>query len=669
MQNLAEFREVYLEELEEQLQAMEEEIMRLEKEGGSEAGVQRLFRTAHTLKGSSAAMGYERMKDLTHELEHLLDKARNQALEINDETADLFFRCLDVMKQLQTEIADQNKESFDTTPIIHELRRFAELSNSGKQEVVSDHSPLLSPETHAALLDSIGSGQRAAWVNLTIMPSCDMKAARFCLIDMQLRETELVFWSDPDFSSPALPEQLTTVRWLITTTKQLTELKQWAGSLTDVEEGTAVECDLSTLAVAALPEPMEPALSAQATAASGSERIKSPTIRVHVERLEHMMNLVGELVIDQTRMQLLDKELRNQLGASEAVESMSKLSDHLTRTISELQESMMKVRMLPIEQLFTRFPRMVRDISQTLGKEVELRIEGKETELDRTLIEDIGDPLIHLIRNALDHGIESPEQRREAGKPSRGVLRISASHEDNQVMIVVEDDGAGIHTDKVVKSAISKGVITEAEAQQLSNREALHLIFHPGFSTASQVSDISGRGVGMDIVRTQIERMNGLIEIETTKGKGTLFRIKLPLTLAIITGLLVEVSGQTFIIPMNNVAEIVRIVPEEIRKVRGIPVLTIRNEVIPIAWLHDCFGYERRAATSKPMPIVIIGRAEKRMALAVDELIGNQEIVIKSLGSFLGKVEGLSGATILGSGQVALILEIGGIVNMIGRHA
>ena len=321
----------------------------------------------------------------------------------------------------------------------------------------------------------------------------------------------------------------------------------------------------------------------------------------------------------------------------------------------------MKVRMLPIEQLFNRFPRMIRDLSQSLHKEIDLVIEGKETELDRTIIEEIGDPLIHLIRNALDHGIETAEERARQGKPPRGLLRITAAHEENQVIITVEDDGAGMDPVKIKDSALRKGVITEEEYSQISDQEAIHLIFRPGFSTASKVSDISGRGVGMDIVQSHIERLNGIIDVETKLGAGTRFRIKLPLTLAIITGLLVKLNDRTFILPMSSVVEIVRMPPNAIQTMKGDSVVVIRDKVLPIVNLHDFFNIPSKPQRKKHQPIVVVGTGEKRMALPVDELLGNQEVVVKGLGSFVGKVEGISGATILGDGRVALIIEVAGI--------
>jgi two-component system chemotaxis sensor kinase CheA len=389
---------------------------------------------------------------------------------------------------------------------------------------------------------------------------------------------------------------------------------------------------------------------------------------VNVERLENLMNLVGELVIDQTRVQQVKTLFHRKFGADELVDQLGQLSDHLSRIIGELHEGVMKVRMLPIEQLFSRFPRMVRDLAVTVGKEIELEMDGKETELDRTLIEELGDPLIHILRNAVDHGIEPPSLRKQAGKREAGTIHLAASHEDNQVVIRIEDDGAGMDLERLKQTAIAKGLITEEEAGRLTEKEALALIFRPGFSTAAQVSEVSGRGVGMDIVRDSIERMNGTIDIDTTLGQGTRMRIALPLTLAIITGLKIAVDERIFLIPMNSVAEIIRLTPSDIRTIKGMPVTTVRERILPVLWLRDHFNYPRMTETGRHLPVVILEHGGRRLALVVDQLLGNQDIVLKSLGSLIGKSPSTSGATILGDGRVALILEVRELFKQVASH-
>ncbi|GBF77300.1 chemotaxis protein CheA [Paenibacillus sp. 598K] len=665
MIDLSEFRDIFLEELNEQLQMIEEELLTLEREGGTEAGIGRLFRAAHTLKGSSAAMGYVRLKELTHEMEHVLERLRSRELLVTEALIGVFFKGLDGLRQLQSEIVQNDAEHSNMDELIRGLRSSAEAPVPRVQKTL----PLLPSDVYQTFERLTDAERPLRWLTVRLSARCEMRYVRFQIIERELEELPGLVWRELD--DTATPEETAdTARWLVSSSLSDTELVDIAAALMDVEEARLEEIAIEQLR--SRPEPVlveeeAEALPAFAPSEPRPDRTKQTSIRVNVERLERMMNLVGELVIDQTRIQQAGKLLRQRFGPDEAFEDFSQLSDHLTRTVGELQESVMKVRMLPLEQLFNRFPRLVRDLSLSLDKEVELVLEGKDTELDRNLIEEIGDPLIHLVRNAIDHGLERPEERLAAGKPARGTLRIAAAHEDDQVSLVIEDDGAGIQTDKLRQKAVDRGLLSEAEAAQLSERDAVQLIFHPGLSTASRVSDVSGRGVGMDIVRNDIERMNGLIDIDTEPGRGTRFKIRLPLTLAITTGLVIIIGGRTFIVPMSNVAEIVRIEQAAVKTVRGVPVLTLRDQVIPVVHIHRYFGYEETGTDRRFRPIVIIGRAEKRIALGVDELVGNQEIVVRSLGSYIGKVEGISGATILGDGKVALILETGGIMKMINR--
>ncbi|WP_217561672.1 chemotaxis protein CheA [Paenibacillus sp. GbtcB18] len=712
---LSEYKEIFLEELEEQLQVMDGEILKLEQSGESGIVIQSLFRAAHTIKGSSAAMGFEEMKQLTHEMEHLLDRVRSGQLAVSGALIDLLFTALDILKQLKRDIVGGESSSADISDCVRALRNFGGEdqdmdTDRADAEVLPAHrgKPSLSLDLRLRVQERMELGQKVFWVDIRIASECLIRGARAYVIHSALNEYGDVFLADPE------PEGLNEegpgdLLFLYAGNQSLEELQAFADGLMEVERavveplaqeevavsgagaaeraagagesaapaatGTAGPAGSAPAAAgtagpagaagAAPPHAAAPASRPSAEDASAPAKAKSPTIRVSVERLEHLMNLVGELVIDQTRIHQVERTQRRRF-ADETVDELGHIADHLSRIISDLQESVMKTRMLPIEQLFNRFPRMIRDLSRMLGKEIELVLEGKDTELDRTLIEEIADPLIHLIRNAVDHGIEKPEVRTLSGKSAGGVLTIRAAHEDNQVVIYVQDDGAGIDPARMIRSALEKGVITQEEAGQLSEREAVELIFRPGFSTASIVSDVSGRGVGMDIVRSHIEKLNGLIDIETRLGQGTCFKIKLPLTLAIIVGLQVKLGGRTFIVPMRNIAEIVRVNPDEIRSIQGQSVIVLRNQVIPVARLHDYLQIPYKANTGSHIPLVIVGSAEKRLALAVDELIGNQEIVIKSLGPYIGKVEGIAGATILGDGNVALILEIASIIGRTG---
>ncbi|KQN97101.1 chemotaxis protein CheA [Paenibacillus sp. Leaf72] len=672
----SEFRQVFLEELEEQIMTMEEEILSLEKQGSHSEGIQRLFRAAHTIKGSSAAMGYMELKQLTHEWEHLLDMLRNEELEMTRELTNLFFQCLDFIKDLQNSIIHEELLP-DPSAVIKELGRFSKANTESVAAAKESAGEALPEEAEQLLREYIHSGQTVYTITVKLTEDCMMKLARISIIDISLRAFGEVLWNEPNMKLVQDDQDIHAIRWLIATQEVEPDALELAvAGLMDVqsvrvEAAMPSQPEAETAAVLELEQENVDMLPGFAVSVAQDEAdktqqskasVKQQTIRVNVERLENVLDLLGELVIDQTRLKQAIQTLHQAYGYSETMDDLGEISDHLSRLIGSLQENVLKVRMLPIEQLFSRFPRMVRDLAQTLNKSVDLQMVGGDTELDRTLIEEVGDPMIHLIRNAVDHGIEMPEERVKCGKPEQGTVRISAAHEDNQVVVVVEDDGGGIDTNKLRKSAVAKGVITAEEAALLDEHKALRLIFHPGFSTASQLSDVSGRGVGMDIVRTDIERLGGIIDIDTSVGVGTKFTIRLPLTLAITTGLLVKASDQTFILPMSAVVEIIRVDTSTLKMIKGSPVIKIRNQIVPFVWLHEMFGYTRTEGRPDKIPVVMIGRAEQRLAIAVDQLLGNQEVVIKTLGSYVGKVDGISGATILGNGRIALILEIGGIM-------
>ena len=392
----------------------------------------------------------------------------------------------------------------------------------------------------------------------------------------------------------------------------------------------------------------------------GAKKNQNQSIRVDVNKIENLMNMVGEIMIDQTIVTQLNNELKEGHNHETVIEQEKTLK-HLSRVISEFQENVMKIRMLPVEQLYSRFPRTVRDLSAQLSKDIRLEMEGGETELDRSVIEELTDPMIHIIRNSIDHGIEDAETREQTGKPKQGLVKINALHKDNQVVLIVEDDGAGIDPEKIKEKAIQKGIITEVQAETMSDSDLCYLIFHAGFSMAKVVSDVSGRGVGMDVVRSHIEKLNGIVELESKKGIGTKITIKLPLTLAILKGFIVDLQQRTHAIPMNSVVEIFNIQENDIQIVGGQKMVKIRENTIPVCFSDELFDYKNESKRDKNMVVMLLAVAEKRLGLVVDKLIGNQEIVVKTLGSYVGKVPGVSGSTILGDGKVALILDVAGL--------
>lgn len=394
---------------------------------------------------------------------------------------------------------------------------------------------------------------------------------------------------------------------------------------------------------------------------------QAKTVRVDVQKLDNLMNLVGELVIDRTRLERFVEIFESRYGTNDLVEAVNEISTHLGQLTNHLQEEIMKARMLPIAQVFNRFPRMVRDLAHKLGKEIDFIVEGKETELDRNVIEVIGDPLIHLLRNAVDHGIEPPEERAAAGKPKAGTILLKAYHHENHIVIIAEDDGRGIDANKIRRKAVERGLIDEETAARLPDREILNYLFLPGFSLSKEVTDLSGRGVGLDVVKKNIEQINGFLEMSSVLGQGTKFTVKLPLTLAIIRALMVSIMGQVYAFPLTNVMETMHVSPSDVKRVRNAEVIAVRGKVLPLICLAELFGGQRRPQSQR-LSVVVVGIGEHRVGVIVDRLLREQEIVIKSLGNYLGRVPGVSGATILGDGEVALIIDVRALVREAARE-
>lgn len=667
----------FLDETEEQLQLLEQSILELEQKGETPEIVQKLFRIAHTLKGSSSAMGFEKMKLLTHEMENVLDRVRNHLLKISKPVINVLFQCLDHLRMLKEDFVSDRKDiKTDIAPIINSLRevlpeKYNEV-DTGKTKDESNQFVefTLGSDQQAQLEQAVKSGLNVLICDVKISEGSLMKSARACLILNYFNELGTVIYTDPDVLEAPDDAEIDKVSYLVITQMDASTFEAKSrDELMDIDEVKVVPFYGETLQNYKQPkkaQQKETDIDTTSKTANYEKRV-TQTVRVDVERLEKMMNLVGELVIEQARILQVGNILHNRYSSDEVIDDLLGISNRVSRVIGELQEGVMKSRMLPIQQLFNRFPRMVRDLSESLNKQVELILEGGDTEMDRTIIEEITDPLIHLIRNAIDHGIETPDIRKKTGKPLKGMLRIIAFHQENHVILTIEDDGRGIDLRKVKQAAIKKQIITSQDAENLTEQEVINLIFHTGFSTSQTVNDISGRGVGMDIVRNHVDRLNGIIDVETKQGEGTKFTIKLPLTLAILTGLLVKINDETYALPMSNVIEIVRKPEREIEFVKGQAVSVIREKVLPLIWLHDYFNIPRRKR-GRNVFIVVLGVAEKRLGLVVDELVGNQEVVVKPLGTYIGKIEGFSGATILGDGSVACILDVVGISKMVSSR-
>lgn len=691
--DISQYLSIFLDEAEEQIQILDETLVLLEQEGEDKELLNKIFRAAHTLKGSSASMGFENMAQLTHAMEGVLDDLRHGNLEVTTEIIDHLLHGLDMLKELKNNISAGHEDEMDVTPLIKELKNIRSQGSAPEPpkpqvpaETETEEALSAIHETiHSADLDmddvevnvaaaAMATGYNVFHVKVTLVPDCLMKGARAYIVFNNIKELGEVIKTIPPIDDIEEEKFDEFFQFVILTKSSAETLRDTIMSISEIDDVEVHPVEAS-LAPATAQEPVEKRTEEQkpeipkTPKTSSQPQVQaraSQTVRVDVQRLENLMNLVGELVIDRTRLADVNGGLKAKLGAEGLLETLEEVTVHIGRIIGDLQEEIMKARMFPIEQVFNRFPRMVRDLAQKAEKDINFIIEGRETELDRTVIEEIGDPLIHLLRNAIDHGIETPVERVKAGKPATGTIKLKAFHQENQIVITVEDDGKGMDPAVIRDKAIEKGIITPEAASRLGDREAINLIFAPGFSTAKTVSDVSGRGVGMDIVRAHIEKINGIVDIDSTPGKGTKFTIKLPLTLAINRSLLVYLGRQVFAFPLANVVEIIDVDVADIQKVQQRDVVLVRGEVLPLFRLADVLEFPVPPTDQTKLPVVVVGISEKRIGFIVDELIGEQEIVIKSLGEFIGQIPGLAGATIMGDGKVALILDVRGLAGQAG---
>lgn len=666
---------VFLDEAEELLQVMEENFLRLEKSREPEL-LQDIFRAAHTLKGSSATLGHRNMAEVTHSMENIFDKLRKGKTQVTSGVVDTLFACLDVLRAYKDEIATGEDARVDRDGILNRLRVLDEGTNTGASvaPMVAAGAVLTWDERQEAS-EGLEKGERLWMVHIAIEPNSPMPAVRAFQSLMALGELGTVVRSWPSQEDVEQDRVGLDLRALLVGGSRPEEIRKGLAEIQETSVIGVVEQNAASLAApqeADSPDEAAEGAKAEAISSEGNrDRLRgNRTVRVDVEILDSLMNLVGELVIDRTRLTQIVGTLEGRYQVGDVAQDLGRASAHIGRVTGELQERIMRARMLPVENLFKKFPRMVRDLSIKAGKEMDFILRGEETELDRSVIEEIGDPLMHLLRNAVDHAIESPEERVRAGKPARGTVILEASQQENQIVLVVRDDGRGIDPEKIRNHAIRKGVLTAESAKRLSEAEVIDLIFSAGFSTAEKISDISGRGVGMDVVRKNIEKLNGTIEIDTRVGQGTEFRIKLPLTLAIIRALLVEIDREVFAIPLSSVTETHRIPLAEIKTVNRREVIMLRGKVLPLLRLVDLLGFnvEEKEAQEYVL-VVIINLGGKEVGIAVHSLVGEQEVVIKSLGTFLGEIPGLSGATILGDGNVAIILDVPSLVKALVPNA
>lgn len=670
---------MFIDESNDHLQSLNENLLQLEGSPEDLSIVQSIFRSAHTLKGMSATMGFEDLASLTHEMENVLDMVRNGKLKMDHFIFDTLFKGLDALEAMVQDIGAGGSGKADVTSIVASLQKIlksdykngTEASSSDQESAASaqttgDSGVLLDQFQSSIMMQSMESGHQPYYIQVTIEESCVLKAARAYMVFNLLENSGEIVKSEPsvqDLEQEKFDRSFTVFTISTATADQLTAQ---ISNISEIQSVLVTPLDVESLnsltAAPAAAGAAAPAATAAAAVKTEGERKSATaqaqgngaslgrTIRVDIERLDTLMNLFSELLIDRVRLEQLASEVKR----SDLTETV----EHMSRVSSDLQNIVLKLRMVPVDSVFNRFPRLVRDLAKTLDKKMDLVVSGAETELDRTVIDEIGDPLVHLIRNSGDHGIELPHERIAAGKPETGTIHLSAYHSGNHVFIEIEDDGHGINQERVLAIAIKNGVVSEAEAAKLTADEINMLLFAPGFSTADKISDISGRGVGLDVVKTKIVSLGGNVTVTSALGKGTKFSVQLPLTLSIISAMLIKLGSEKYAIPLSSIVETGIIQREKILNVHGNRMIQFRNSIIPLVSLSKVLespDFDENA--EQETEIIVIRKGEKWAAVMVDEFIGQSEIVLKSLGKYLTNIHAISGATILGDGYVALIID------------
>ncbi|MCK2156923.1 chemotaxis protein CheA [Exiguobacterium sp. 17-1] len=654
--DLNEYLGLFLDESIEHLQAINSSLLIFEQRLDDEAVIDQIFRSAHTLKGMSGTMGYDAIADLTHEMESALDLVRSKTQPATPELIDVLFVAAEQLETMVEDISQGGTGKLDVTTTVIRLKQFINADSEPSQDTVKPAATVMKNfecdvYSESVVRQSMASGYQAYVITVELSADVILKAARVYMVFDRLQNLGDVILSNP--TSDELEQEQFETRFdvLFVTMKSAEDIQDEIKSVSEVAQVLIqpFEVSIEPAAAATLLEPVEtPVVSPTSDTSNETQTpIAAKTIRVNLERIDRLMNLFEEFIIDRGRLERIAAEA----GSSDLTETVERIK----RGTNELQSLVLTLRMMPIEQVFNRFPRMVRSVSKDVGKNIKLHITGAETELDRTVIDEIGDPLVHLIRNAVDHGIESKADRILAGKAVEGNLSLRAYHSGNRVFIEIEDDGAGINQERVTKIALEKGLLTEEEAALLTSEEAAMLLFAPGFSTAETVTDLSGRGVGLDVVKSKIESLGGEVFVETKRGEGTIFRISLPLTLSIISAMLVKLGEETYAIPLTAILETTSLKQDAILQAHREKVFDFRGQLVPLISLNQV--YELPHVEADAYSVVVVRSGEKLAGLIVSELIGQQEIVMKPLGSYLEGIRAISGATILGDGQVALIID------------
>ncbi|WP_107791413.1 chemotaxis protein CheW [Campylobacter concisus] len=637
MDDMKEIMEDFLIEAFELIEQIDHDLVELEANPEDLELLNRIFRVAHTVKGSSSFLNFDVLTELTHHMEDVLNKARKGELKITPDIMDVVLESVDMMKGLLESIRDNGSDAAAGIDIKNICASLTQISEG--------EAPSAAPEAPAAAPapEPVKEPEPAAPAE---------EAAP------EVSDAELSKLSDSEVEAEI--ERLLKVR------KAEDQARRASKGIAPKSPEEIAPAASAAQAPAPKPAPSrERDADKKVPAASSSSAVaQEQTIRVEVKRLDHLMNLIGELVLGKNRLLKIYDDVEERYEGEKFLEELNQVVSSLSLVTTDIQLAVMKTRMLPIAKVFNKFPRMIRDLSRELGKQIDLEISGEETELDKSIVEEIGDPLVHIIRNSCDHGIEDPETRKAMGKPEKGLVQLKAYNEGNHIVVEIVDDGKGLDADMLKAKSIEKGIITEREADAMSEKEAFGLIFKPGFSTAAKVTNVSGRGVGMDVVKTNIEKLNGIIDIESEVGKGTVMKLKIPLTLAIIQSLLVGTQEEFYAIPLASVLETVRVPIDDIYTIDGKNVLRLRDEVLSLVRLSDVFGVNKVFDGGDQTYVVIIGVAEAKLGIIVDTLVGQEEIVIKSMGDYLQNIPGIAGATIRGDGRVTLIIDVGAMMEM-----
>ena len=634
MDDMKEIMEDFLIEAFELIEQIDHDLVELESNPEDLELLNRIFRVAHTVKGSSSFLNFDVLTELTHHMEDVLNKARKGELKITPDIMDVVLESVDMMKGLLESIRDNGSDSAAGIDIKNICVRLTQISEGEEPSAAAEAPATPAPEP---VKEPAAPAEEAA---------------------PEVSDAELSKLSDSEVEAEI--ERLLKVR------KAEDQARRASKGIAPKSPEEIAPATSAAPAPAPKPAPSrERDADKKVPAASSNSAVaQEQTIRVEVKRLDHLMNLIGELVLGKNRLLKIYDDVEERYEGEKFLEELNQVVSSLSLVTTDIQLAVMKTRMLPIAKVFNKFPRMIRDLSRDLGKQIDLEISGEETELDKSIVEEIGDPLVHIIRNSCDHGIEDPETRKAMGKPEKGLVQLKAYNEGNHIVVEIVDDGKGLDADMLKAKSIEKGIITEREADAMSEKEAFGLIFRPGFSTAAKVTNVSGRGVGMDVVKTNIEKLNGIIDIESEVGKGTVMKLKIPLTLAIIQSLLVGTQEEFYAIPLASVLETVRVPIDDIYTIDGKNVLRLRDEVLSLVRLSDVFGVEKVFDGGDHTYVVIIGVAEAKLGIIVDTLVGQEEIVIKSMGDYLQNIPGIAGATIRGDGRVTLIIDVGAMMEM-----